>query len=162
MSGSARSGVARDEEVADKGRRSFLRRGERQGKYNAEGTGCQCVFSGQFERTWKLLKGCGLPVRGCKNSNRKAALAPCKKKQVRKDSPFARNKRAKRKPPARDNAPAGNREMPEVRGKILRRPLIVQPTYGLTLRPPLVLECHGCTFRSVHTFSHLRRLGEHW
>ena len=33
--GSARSGVARDEEVADKGRRSFLRRGEEQGEYNA-------------------------------------------------------------------------------------------------------------------------------
>src|SRR2546426_318269 len=43
--GSARSRVTRGKEVADKGRRSFLRRGEGQGKYNAEGTGCQCLFS---------------------------------------------------------------------------------------------------------------------
>ena len=43
--GSARSRVTRGIEVADKGRRSFLRRGERQGEYNAEGTGCQCLFS---------------------------------------------------------------------------------------------------------------------
>jgi len=43
--GSAKSRVIRGKEVADKGRRSFLRRGERQGEYNAEGTGCQCVFS---------------------------------------------------------------------------------------------------------------------
>ena len=33
------------ENEGDKGRRCFLRRGERQGKYNAEGTGCQCLFS---------------------------------------------------------------------------------------------------------------------
>ena len=43
--GSARSGVTRGKEVADKERRSFLRRGEEQGEYNAEGTGCQCLFS---------------------------------------------------------------------------------------------------------------------
>jgi len=71
MSGSARSGVARDEEVADKGRRSFLRRAERQEEYNAEGTGCQCLFSVQFEWTWKLLKGRGLPISGCNTSTLK-------------------------------------------------------------------------------------------
>ncbi|SRR6266404_2154058 len=44
--GSARSRVTRGKEVADKGRRSFLRRVEGQGEYNAKGTGCQCLFSG--------------------------------------------------------------------------------------------------------------------
>ena len=43
--GSARSRVPRGKEVADKGRRSFLRGGEGQGEYNAEGTGCQCLFN---------------------------------------------------------------------------------------------------------------------
>src|SRR6267142_2995076 len=43
--GSAKSGVTRGREVADKGRRSFLRRGEGQGEYNSEGTGCQCLFN---------------------------------------------------------------------------------------------------------------------
>ena len=42
---SARSGITRGKKVADKGRRSFFRRGEGQGEYNAEGTGCQCLFS---------------------------------------------------------------------------------------------------------------------
>ena len=32
-------------EAADKGMRSFLRRGEEQGEYNSEGTGFQCLFS---------------------------------------------------------------------------------------------------------------------
>src|SRR6266850_723821 len=43
--GSAKSRITRGKEVADKGRRSFLRRVEEQGEYNAEGTGCQCLFS---------------------------------------------------------------------------------------------------------------------
>ena len=43
--GSAGSRVTRGKEVADKGRRSFLRGAEGQGEYNAEGTGCQCVLS---------------------------------------------------------------------------------------------------------------------
>src|SRR6267142_4216776 len=43
--GSAKSGVTRGREVADKGRRSFLRRGEGQGEYNAKGTSCKCLFS---------------------------------------------------------------------------------------------------------------------
>src|SRR5882724_8743268 len=43
--GSARWGIARGKGVADKGRRSFLRRAEGQGEYNAEGTSCQCLFS---------------------------------------------------------------------------------------------------------------------
>jgi len=43
--GSAGSRVTRGKEVADKGRRSFLRGAEGQGEYNAEGTGCQCIFS---------------------------------------------------------------------------------------------------------------------
>jgi hypothetical protein len=34
-----------DGEVADKGRRSFLRQGESQKKYNAKGTSCQRLFS---------------------------------------------------------------------------------------------------------------------
>jgi hypothetical protein len=38
-----------DREVADKGRRSFLRRVERRGEYNARGTGCQCLFRCTFE-----------------------------------------------------------------------------------------------------------------
>src|SRR6266850_2789543 len=42
--GSAESRVTRGKGVADKGRRSFLRRAEGQREYNAEGTGCQCVF----------------------------------------------------------------------------------------------------------------------
>ena len=44
--GSAESRVTRGKEVADKGRGSFLRGAEGQGEYNAEGTGCQCIFSG--------------------------------------------------------------------------------------------------------------------
>ena len=36
-------------EVADKGRRSFLRRAARRGEYNARGTGCQCLFRRTFE-----------------------------------------------------------------------------------------------------------------
>jgi len=43
--GSARSRVSRGKEVADKGRRSFLRRDEGQQQYNAKGTGRQCLFS---------------------------------------------------------------------------------------------------------------------
>ena len=43
--GSERWRVPRGKEVADKGRRSFLRGVEGQGEYNAEGTGCQCLFS---------------------------------------------------------------------------------------------------------------------
>jgi len=35
--------------VADKGRRSFLRRVERQGEYNVEGTRCQCLFNVLFK-----------------------------------------------------------------------------------------------------------------
>ena len=38
-----------DREVADKGRRSFLRLIERRGEYNARGTGCQCLFRRTFE-----------------------------------------------------------------------------------------------------------------
>ena len=60
--GSARSGVTRGKEVADKGRRSLLRRAERQEEYNAQGTSCQCLFSVQFERLGKALKGCGLLI----------------------------------------------------------------------------------------------------
>src|SRR6266850_4276615 len=43
--GRARSCFTRGKEVADKGRRSFLRCGEVQKQYNAEGTRCQCLFS---------------------------------------------------------------------------------------------------------------------
>jgi hypothetical protein len=45
-----------DGEIADKGRRSFLRRGEGQGECNAEGTPCQCLFkrySNGCETCWK-------------------------------------------------------------------------------------------------------------
>ncbi len=38
-----------DGEVADKGRRSFLRRAARRGEYNARGTACQCLFRRTFE-----------------------------------------------------------------------------------------------------------------
>jgi len=34
-----------DGEVADKGRRSFLRRAEQQKQYSTRGTGCQCLSS---------------------------------------------------------------------------------------------------------------------
>jgi len=33
------------ENEGGKGRRSFLRRAEGEGEYNAKGTGCQCLFS---------------------------------------------------------------------------------------------------------------------
>ncbi len=61
--GSARSGVPRGKEVADKGRRSFLRRAEGQGKYNAGGTGFQCLFNCKLEEALKVLKGFGLLIR---------------------------------------------------------------------------------------------------
>ena len=38
-------GQEKMENEGDKGRRSFLRRAEGQREYNAEGTGCQCLFS---------------------------------------------------------------------------------------------------------------------
>ena len=44
-SGSAKPRVSRGNEVADKGRRSFLRRAEGQEGYSAKGTVCQCLFS---------------------------------------------------------------------------------------------------------------------
>ena len=53
----------RGKEVADKGRRSFLRRAEGQGKYNAGGTGFQCLFNCKLEEALKVLKGFGLLIR---------------------------------------------------------------------------------------------------
>jgi hypothetical protein len=37
--------VSRGKEVADKERRSFLRRAERLPEYNTKGTVCQCLFN---------------------------------------------------------------------------------------------------------------------
>jgi hypothetical protein len=45
VSGEPETRFPRGKRAADKGRRSFLRRAERLGEYNAKGTRCQCLFS---------------------------------------------------------------------------------------------------------------------
>ncbi len=43
--GKRRTRFTRGKEVADKGKRSFLRQGESYKHYNTKGTVCQCLFS---------------------------------------------------------------------------------------------------------------------